>query len=178
MNDIGEKYSEKYSGANRSAVRGLFGLLFLALTALSGGISRAEDTTTLPGPVEARVVRVVDGDTIVVRARIWFGQDVETSVRVRGLDTPELKGRCPAEISAAGAARDYARRLLPAGAKVTLTRIAPDKYAARVDARVALPAASESSRQATKDERDFAQAMLAAGHGRPYDGGRRGAWCP
>ena len=48
----------------------------------------------LPGPVPARVIQVIDGDTIAVKARIWLNQELETRVRLEGVDAPELAGRC------------------------------------------------------------------------------------
>jgi endonuclease YncB( thermonuclease family) len=39
---------------------------------------------------EGRVVRVIDGDTIRVAIGIWPDEEV-TAIRVRGVDTPELK---------------------------------------------------------------------------------------
>ena len=42
----------------------------------------------LEGPVPAFVERVVDGDTLVVRARIWLGQELRIMVRVAGIDAP------------------------------------------------------------------------------------------
>ena len=41
--------------------------------------SQAKDV--LAGPVPAEVVRVVDGDTLLVRAEIWLGQTVEVDGR-------------------------------------------------------------------------------------------------
>ncbi|HEY4265726.1 MAG TPA: hypothetical protein VGM72_10435, partial [Micropepsaceae bacterium] len=51
----------------------------------------------LEGPVSAVVQRVVDGDTIEVRAAIWLGQSLTVRVRIDGVDAPELKARCPEE---------------------------------------------------------------------------------
>ena len=62
----------------------------------------AEDRLT--GPVAAELVRVVDGDTLAVKAHIWLGQTIETKVRIRGIDTPETKGKCAREVSMAAAA--------------------------------------------------------------------------
>ena len=42
----------------------------------------------LAGPVRAVVERVVDGDTVDVRARIWLGQSLTVRVRIDGVDTP------------------------------------------------------------------------------------------
>ena len=46
----------------------------------------------LPGPIAADVIKVIDGDTLPVRARIWLGQEVEINVRLADVDTPELCG--------------------------------------------------------------------------------------
>lgn len=128
----------------------------------SGGAGVPE---TVPGPIAARLLGVVDGDTIIVRARIWLGQDVETRLRLDGVDAPELKGRCERERRAAAAARDFIRSL-GSGGRVVLRDIQYGKYAGRVVARVETPAGA-----------DFAEALLRAGLGRPYDGGRRPSWC-
>nr|WP_272212943.1 hypothetical protein [Marinicella sp. W31]MDC2878873.1 hypothetical protein [Marinicella sp. W31] len=110
-------------------------------------VARAEDIYA--GPVRAEVVRVIDGDTIVVQARPWPGQIVETSVRIRGVDTPELRSSCNAERQAASIARDYVVSLLHAGETVQLRQIAGDKYFGRVVADVMLP-----------DERDLSYLLL------------------
>jgi endonuclease YncB( thermonuclease family) len=120
---------------------------------------------TLPGPVPATVERVVDGDTIAVTVRVWLGHDVRVLVRVRGIDAPELRGRCPEERRRAAAASD---RLVSsvADGKVVLSRIEGDKYHGRVLADVTLA-----------DGRDLAAVMIASGTARAYDGSRRAAWC-
>jgi micrococcal nuclease len=119
----------------------------------------------LAGPVEAEVLRVIDGDSLVVRARIWLGQTVETHVRLAGVDTPELRGKCSEEREKAVAARDALIRLLGDG-PVRLRDIEADKFGGRVRARVA---------SAAHD--DVAEAMIGADHARAYDGGARGGWC-
>lgn len=52
--------------------------------------------------VPATVVSVYDGDTFTVEARPWPGMTLRTSVRVRGVDTPEIRGKCQAEKDLAG----------------------------------------------------------------------------
>ena len=121
----------------------------------------------LPGPVPAAVIEVIDGDTVRVRARVWLGQDVETAVRIAGIDTPELRGAdCDAERRLAEAARDRLAALLDGGA-VHLWDIEHGTFAGRVVARVE-----------TADGRDVGAPLLADGLARPYDGrSRRPAWC-
>lgn len=119
----------------------------------------------IPGPVPAEVVAVVDGDTLVVRARIWLGQDVETKIRLDGVDAPEIAGKCDDERRLAVAARDLIATLA-AGGRVVLRDIQYGKYAGRVVARVA-----------TADGGDLSDALLEVGLARTYDGGRRRSWC-
>ena len=116
-------------------------------------------------PVTAQVVSVVDGDTLKVEARAWPGLVWEGSVRVRSVDTPEIRGQCQKEREMALAARDFVRKLV--GAEVVLLDdVEEGKYAGRVVATVRLV-----------DGRDLARALIEAGHGRPYDGGVRESWC-
>lgn len=135
----------------------------LATFVLIASASRAAET--LPGPVPAEIVSVVDGDTLSVRAHIWLGQNVTTLVRLAGIDTPELKGECESERAHARAARNYLERAV-AGGGVTLAQIRYEKYAGRVMAKVA-----------AADGADLSERMIAAGFARAYDGGKRAPWC-
>jgi len=113
----------------------------------------------------AEVVRVIDGDTFEARVRVWPGLDVDTKVRLRGIDAPELHARCADEHVKAQAARAALEKILAAGG-VTISRVGIDKYGGRVDAFVA-----------TRDTADVSAALLNGGWARSYDGGRRGSWC-
>ena len=105
----------------------------------------------LPGPIPAELVRVIDGDTIEVRARIWLDLDLTTRVRLAGIDAPELVGGCPEERRLAGLARDRLAALLGRG-PVRLADIQRDKYGGRVVAEVLLA-----------DGRRASEALLASG---------------
>jgi endonuclease YncB( thermonuclease family) len=125
----------------------------------------AMPTDPLAGPITAEVVRVIDGDTLVVRARIWLNQEIETVVRVEGVDTPELHSRCPAERAKAEAARDFTEQLV-GGRTILLRRIQYDKYGGRIRAEVE-----------GLDDTRLADQLIAGAYGRPYRGGARRAWC-
>jgi endonuclease YncB( thermonuclease family) len=113
----------------------------------------------------AEVLRVIDGDTFEARVRVWPGLDVDTHVRLRGIDAAELHARCADELAKAQAARTALQAMLDQGG-VTVARIGVDKYGGRVDAVVA-----------TRSTADVSAAMLAGGFARAYNGRKRGSWC-
>ena len=117
------------------------------------------------GPVEAVVVKVLDGDTFVADATVWPGQTIRVNIRIRGIDAPEMKARCDAERLAALRARDELVLLLGHD-PVAITNIAGAKYYGRVLADVA-NAQGEQVGPLLVD-RDLARA---------YGGGRREGWC-
>jgi endonuclease YncB( thermonuclease family) len=114
----------------------------------------------------ARVIDVIDGDTIRVEISLTDDLSLTTSIRVRGIDTPELRGKCAAERALAERARSALRSLLPPDTRVTISRLARDKYGGRYDADVE-----------TADGRSLARALIDAGLARPYTGGPRRGWC-
>lgn len=117
------------------------------------------------GPFLALVLAVTDGDTFRARVEIWPGIEAVTAVRLRGVDTPEIRGKCQAEKDRAIAARERLRTLLAAG-PVQLSQVEPDKFAGRVDAKV------------TANGQDISQVLISEGLARPYAGGTRQGWCP
>ena len=55
----------------------------LAIAALLGATALAPAQAgqeVLAGPVSARIQRVIDGDTLRVRTRIWLGMDMEVDI--------------------------------------------------------------------------------------------------
>ena len=139
-----------------------FAVLFLTLSLASEASVRQE---VLPGPVAGDVVKVLDGDTLAVRARVWIGTAVETSVRIEGIDAPEIKGKCEKETALAEAARREILRLV-GERPVEIYDIRLEKYAGRVLARVR-----------TADGIDIGQHMINKGLVRPYHGEKRQPWC-
>lgn len=138
-------------------------LVVLASAALPPSAARA--AKMFRGPVEARVIEVLDGDTFLAEALVWPGHTVTVNVRIRGIDAPEMKGRCDAERAAAIGARDALAGLIAQGG-VIISNIAGAKYYGRVLADVATP-----------DGRALDRFLLDRNLVRPYGGGRRKAWC-
>lgn len=108
------------------------------------------------------IVRVIDGDTFEARVHLWPGLEMMTRVRLRGIDAPEMKGACAEEFRMAEASSDALRALLADGG-VAIFNIGPDKFNGRVVADAA-----------TRQTPSISGALLASGHARQYQGGRRG----
>lgn len=133
------------------------------LAVLAAGVVGVQVSGVLSssGSGGCRVAWVTDGDTV----RAWCpGRGLE-SVRLTGFDTPEVfSPKCPSEWAkgtiATGA---LAWHVLMAG-EAALVLSGRDRYG-RALGRLNL------------DGRNVADLMIAEGHARRYDGGRRQGWC-
>lgn len=116
--------------------------------------------------VPAVVDYIFDGDTF--SAQVMLEGDIAITVRVRliNIDTPEMNGKCAAEITMAQSAKDLLATLIPRGTSVDLRNIKDDKYLGRINANVILP-----------DGRDVGNILIDSGLARPYNGGKRKSWC-
>lgn len=119
----------------------------------------------LKGPIEAKVVEVIDGDTLHVLAKIWLGQEISIRVRLSNIDTPELRGKCAAEKELALEAKNM-MKMKTLSKTVILTNIQYEKYAGRVLADVSF-----------LDNTPVDTSLREAGLARNYDGGKRQTWC-
>lgn len=137
--------------------------VILAAVILAACVAQA---TTYGDISDVEVVSVYDGDTLSVNVRDWppvVGERVP--VRVRGIDTPEIRGRCPDEKAQARAARDLLRQLVDHASRVTLRGVERGKYFRLVATVFA-------------DDQNVADILIARGLARPYDGrGKRPGWC-
>ena len=113
-------------------MRGVCAAVLAMFAMFASGISAAAEI--VPGPLPADLIRVIDGDTIEVRAHLWLGLELTTRVRLSDIDAPELDGGCPAERELAKAARAFLTGILSPA--VTLRDVRQDKYGGRVVARV------------------------------------------
>lgn len=113
------------------------------------------------GSGSCRVWQVIDGDTV----RMWCAGRGSTTARLTGLDAPELfSPSCPAELLAATRAKWALRLAIWTAGEVVLVREGTDRYGRTLVA-------------AFLDGEPLARRMIAAGHARPYSGGRREGWC-
>lgn len=114
------------------------------------------------GLPRAQVERVIDGDTVKMRVAIWLEQEILISVRLSGVDTPELfRPKCEAERALALEAKSFVEDFLQGG-EAELIDIEQGKYAGRVVARI------------EADGEDLGSALVAAGLGVRA---KKGNWC-
>lgn len=114
------------------------------------------------GPIRADVLRVLDGDTVEVRAYPWPQQSVDVLVRLRGIDAPEIHSRCETERVRAEIAKNRLSDMVTGQQHVLLTDIGGDKYFGRVVANLGL-----------EDGEDAASTLILENLVQPYDGGRK-----
>lgn len=147
----------------------------------------AQAAQILRGPFPADIITVIDGDTIHARIFIWLDQIVHVKVRLQGVDTPEINGKCLQERELAQQAKAFAETWLAESRaapnrpsnKRNATDKAPDnapdnaivlinvqygKYAGRVVADI-------QNRQGET----LSAALIEAGLAQPY--GAPAKWC-
>ena len=114
------------------------------------------------------VVRVVDGDTIQVDASADMPPELASvRVRLRGADTPETwRPKCDRERKAGEAATAFVKRKIAEAERIVVRDPEWGKFGGgRVIANLVL------------DSQLLSGLLIEAGHGRPYDGGKRVGWC-
>lgn len=85
----------------------------------------------------ATVIRIIDGDSIAVEVDLWPGLVAKYTVRVRGIDAPELRRvGCEEERAWGLAAQKQAARLYDVGSKVKLKNVEYDSFSGRVVADI------------------------------------------
>ena len=120
------------------------------------------------GPYTLQAPIAIDGDTIQADVLIWPNIVADAHIRVVGVDTPELHATALCERTLAQKAKTFTDAWILSHQPITIANIKPDKYSGRVDAEVI-----------GKDGTLLTEALIAAGIGRPYNGGARlPGWCP
>ena len=114
----------------------------------------------------SQVNSVYDGDTFRVTIAGWpsiVGENIP--VRVAGIDTPEIRGKCLREKELARKAKAFVRNRLAQAHTIELRNIRRGKYF-RLVANVYV------------DGQDLTQMLISQGLGVPYDGGHKSVnWC-
>lgn len=126
-----------------------------------------EDTVPFVMPVEEGVVvKVYDGDTITIGAKLPYESSplYRFSVRLAGIDSPEIKSKNLAEKQAAQISQQALSGLL-LNKQIQLRNIGNEKYG-RVLADVYL------------NELHVNEWMISNGYAKAYDGGKKTEWSP
>ncbi len=119
-----------------------------------------ENSTPFVPPItEGKVVKVYDGDTVTVATRL-YGTLYRFSVRLNGIDSPEIRGKSAEEKAAATVSKDALSTLL-LNKMVTLKNVTTEKYG-RILADVFL------------GELDVGKWMIERGLAVEYHGGKKG----
>ena len=146
----------------------IFAAAIAATLALALPADAQQTRTTVAADYSWPVVRVVDGDTVKVDASADMPPELASiAIRLRGVDTPE-KGRwakCDAEKEASAAATAFTKRAISEAGSIFVRDPSWGKWGGRVIANLIL------------DGRPLSALLIEAGHGRAYDGGKRGSWC-
>jgi endonuclease YncB( thermonuclease family) len=122
-----------------------------------------------------KVVKVYDGDTITVATPLDYTRApiYHFSVRLRGIDSPEIRGKTPEEREVATKARDaLAAKVL--NQMVFLQNIDTEKYG-RVLADVYLEVSGSGSSETAKKQ-SISGWMLENHYAVAYNGGTKAAW--
>ena len=113
----------------------------------------------------SKVISVYDGDTFRVNIDSLppiVGKNI--AIRVNGVDTPEIRGKCQYEKNLALEARDFVRSRLANAKEIKLTHLQRGKYF-RVVANVLVDGVS------------LEQELLDKELAYEYSGGRKLTWC-
>jgi len=113
----------------------------------------------------AHLIRVYDGDTIVARVDIWPRITAEVSIRLRGVQAPEIGWRAGSacEAKAAQEAKLFVVANLPP--RFVVQQVHEGTYPGRVVADIIIDGVS------------LADLLLSHGHAVPYDGrGKAPRW--
>jgi endonuclease YncB( thermonuclease family) len=117
---------------------------------------------------DAQIVRVSDGDTIVIAAPFLPAPlKPELAVRIFGVDTPEKghRAQCAQEDARGQAATEFTKSAIAASQKRQVTLYAWDKFGGRVLGDIIL------------DGRSLRAGLIANGFAREYYGDAKTSWC-
>ena len=138
---------------------------FLSLLTLCLGVLSVQAAPEYGTVTVSKVISVYDGDTFRVDIDSLppiVGKNIP--IRLNGVDTPEIRGKCQYEKDLALKARDFVRNKLTNAKEIKLTKLQRGKYF-RVVADVMIDGVSL--------EQELLENKLAY----KYTGGKKSSWC-
>ena len=143
-------------------------LLLTLLIAAAAVPALAQKMPKNSATYDAQILRVSDGDTIVISAPFLPAPlKPELAVRIYGVDTPEkgFRAQCPQEDQRAQLASKYTSQLIAQGGKIQVTLYAWDKFGGRVLGDITV------NGQSVRD------GLIKNGLAREYYGDAKQSWC-
>ena len=137
------------------------------IVGIFGNVVWAKPEPVYPNGYNAKVLYIYDGDTFTAQIFSWPQHSIEARVRLRGIDTPEIRGKCASEKTKAQQAKETLAQIIPEGSMVMLYHVELGTYAGRIIADVI-----------TENGDDVSEIMLEQTYARPYTTreGRK-SWC-
>jgi endonuclease YncB( thermonuclease family) len=132
------------------------------------GSAHAQKMPKKSATYDAQVLRVSDGDTIVIAAPFLPAPlKPELAVRIYGVDTPEKghRAQCPSEAQRGEQASQWTKQLVASGTKFQVTLYKWDKFGGRVIGDILV------------DGQSVRHGLIAAGLAREYYGDAKQSWC-
>ena len=143
-------------------------ILLIGLLSFAGIGNVYADKTAKGVTYDAQIVRVNDGDTVVIAAPFLpLPLKPELAVRIYGVDTPE-KGhgaQCPSEDQRGQAATVFTKNLVAKSIKRQVTLYGWDKFGGRVLGDMIL------------DGQSLRSMLIQNGFAREYFGEAKQSWC-
>jgi endonuclease YncB( thermonuclease family) len=140
----------------------------LALLLLLPVLSFAATKTPKGVTYDTQILKVTDGDTIVIAAPFLPAPlKPQLSVRIFGVDTPEKghRAQCPKEAQMGEQASQYTKAMVAQGRQFQVTLYGWDKFGGRVLGDILVNGQS------------VRQGLLANGFAREYFGEAKQSWC-
>jgi endonuclease YncB( thermonuclease family) len=115
--------------------------------------------------ITLRVVSVYDGDTIKCSTALLPYPLSNISVRLKNIDTPELRGKCEKEKQLAKQAKARLKELTQNSHYIKIDNVEWDKYGGRILGNVIV------------NGKDVSAILISEGLGRKYNGEAKKSWC-
>jgi len=113
----------------------------------------------------SKVISIYDGDTLRVNIDSFpdiVGKNIR--IRIKGIDAPEIKGKCQKEIDLAIIARDYLRNAINQSSQIELRNIERGKYF-RIVGELYI------------DGENISKSLIKEKLAYIYHGGKKRSWC-
>ncbi len=119
---------------------------------------------------EAKILRIVDGDTLSLAIDLGFYVNIETTVRLARINTPEISGFTAKGID--DPAKRFIMQNLPVGSVCVASITRKEKYGRWLADILFQPGESDRARILV-NPRNLNDELVRNGFAKPYDGGRR-----